>query len=325
MGGADFHVEGADDSSRAAAHAHSTAIVVIFYEMEREAPRTLHSLSRSYQVGVNHHDYQVVAVDNGSPKPLSEDMVATHGDNFRLLRIDDALPSPVCAMNEGVRQTDSEFVGLMIDGARIVSPGVLHHVESVAGMYDDPIIATLGFHLGSRAQQKSTKWNRYSAEVEDALLDEIGWPANGYRLFEISALAGSSSDGWYGPISESNCLFMSRTSFDRLGGYDERFVSAGGGLANLDLYRRACELPGTTLVMLLGEGSFHQVHGGVTTEVSNRLRRRRRARRFDEEYASIRGYDFQRPTVPPVYLGEVPPEAMKFAKSSAFADGFLRS
>ena len=314
MDGADVEIDGVEGAGEPAMPTHSTSIVVMFYDMEREAPRTLHSLSRSYQIGADDQNYEVIAVDNGSPKPLSAVMVVSHGDNFRLLRIDDALPSPVSAMNEAVRQSDSELVGLMIDGARIVSPGVLQHVNTVAGMYDDPIVATLGFHLGPRPQQKSTKWNRYAVAAEDVLLDEIGWPADGYRLFEISALAGSSSDGWYGAISESNCLFMRRATFERLGGYDERFTSAGGGLANLDLYRRACERSGTTLVMLLGEGSFHQVHGGITTEASNRLVRRRRARQFDNEYAAICGYKFERPTIQPIYVGEVPPEALKFVK-----------
>ena len=46
---------------------------------------------------------------------------------------------------------------------------------------------------------------------------------------------------------------------------DERFALPGGGLANHDLYRRACALDGVELVVLLGEATFHQYHGGAAT------------------------------------------------------------
>ena len=39
----------------------------------------------------------------------------------------------------------------------------------------------------------------------------------------------------------------------------------GGGYANLDLFERLAVTPGVTLATILGEGSFHQVHGGTTT------------------------------------------------------------
>ena len=41
-------------------------VVVVFYNMRREAARTLHSLSRSYQRHVQDLDYEVLVIDNGS-------------------------------------------------------------------------------------------------------------------------------------------------------------------------------------------------------------------------------------------------------------------
>ena len=35
-----------------------------------------------------------------------------------------------------------------------------------------------------------------------------------------------------------------------------------GGFLNMDTYIRACEMPDSELVMLLGERTFHQLHGG---------------------------------------------------------------
>ena len=66
----------------------SLSVVVVFYDMRREAPRTLHSLSRGYQRGVDDLDYEVLALDNGSSAPLDEDMVRSHGPEFSYHRLD---------------------------------------------------------------------------------------------------------------------------------------------------------------------------------------------------------------------------------------------
>ena len=41
-------------------------VVVVFYNMRREAARTLRSLSRAYQLGLEDVGYEVIAVENGS-------------------------------------------------------------------------------------------------------------------------------------------------------------------------------------------------------------------------------------------------------------------
>ena len=50
----------------------SLSVVVVAYDMARELPRTLRSLSTPYQRDLESADYEVVVVDNGSPEPLSE-------------------------------------------------------------------------------------------------------------------------------------------------------------------------------------------------------------------------------------------------------------
>ena len=64
---------------------------------------------------------------------------------------------------------------------------------------------------------------------------------------------------------ESNCIFVKKETYHRLGGYDEQFDLPGGGFANIDFFKRAAELAETQLVCLLGKDSFHQIHGGTTT------------------------------------------------------------
>ena len=50
-----------------------------------------------------------------------------------------------------------------------------------------------------------------------------------------------------------------------MNGVDQRFDAPGGGFANNDIIIRACELPDSRFVILLGEGTFHQLHGGIAT------------------------------------------------------------
>ena len=47
--------------------AKDLTVVVVVYDMAREAERTLHSLSRTYQRGIDDLDYEVIVVENGSP------------------------------------------------------------------------------------------------------------------------------------------------------------------------------------------------------------------------------------------------------------------
>ena len=48
----------------------------------------------------------------------------------------------------------------------------------------------------------------YDQAAEDELLAGIDWEDDGYRLFDVSTLAGSSARGWFGPMGESSGLFM---------------------------------------------------------------------------------------------------------------------
>ena len=44
----------------------AVSVVVVVYNMAREAPRTLYSLSAAYQRDISAEDYEVIVVDNGS-------------------------------------------------------------------------------------------------------------------------------------------------------------------------------------------------------------------------------------------------------------------
>src|SRR4029079_18080401 len=71
------------------------SVVIVFYNMRREAARSLHALSRVYQQGVTGLDYEVIVVENGSDpeQRLGEEFVRGFGPEFRYVDIgDDATP-----------------------------------------------------------------------------------------------------------------------------------------------------------------------------------------------------------------------------------------
>ena len=279
------------------------SVVVVAYDMARELPRTMRSLSPAMQRDIEPDDYEIIVVDNGSPRPLDADALAQWGGHVRLHRIADAPPSPVRAINEGLAMARGDLVGVCIDGARMASPRLLATALEAARLHPRPVIGTLAFHLGPDVQRRSVAAG-YCQAVEDRLLEEAGWQEDGYRLFGISVFAGSSAGGWFQMPAETNALFLTRQHWQALGGYDPGFVAPGGGLANLDIWVRACGDPAAQVVLLLGEGTFHQVHGGLTTNAAVS-----RWPEFHAEYVALRGHDYLRPQRQPLLVGRLHPAA----------------
>jgi len=260
------------------------SIVIICYEMARVIPRTLLSLSPDYQRDCPAGRCEIILIDNGSRSPPREDQFASLGLNLVYHKLPKTLDTPVEAVNFGLRQASAPLIGVWIDGARLASPGLVDSCARAAALHPRPVVATYNYHLGP-AFQSVSMIRGYDASEEDRLLDSIGWPNDGSRLFEIAVPSWRSGVG--GPMLESNALFMPRTLWDELGGYDARFTSRGGGLANPDVFIRACELPGTQLIRIEGEATFHQIHGGTTSNAPDDGLHVLKA--ISREYFQIRG------------------------------------
>ncbi|CAA0097075.1 Uncharacterised protein [Halioglobus japonicus] len=287
------------------------SVILIAYNMAREIPRTLQGLARNYQHEAESLDYEVLLVDNGSPVPLDPVSWAHLDVPVRLIRLENASHSPARAINVGLEAAVGEIVCLMIDGAHILTPGVFRMALASYAAFESPVVATRYFWLGPDTQNDSITQG-YSKSVEDQLLKDINWPQDGYRLYEIGTplRAGAENINWLNRMFESNCLFMKRSLFKDQGGADERFSSPGGGLINSDIFKRAADVSGVTPVQLIGEGSFHQLHGGTTTNVSAEERNARVAQ-FRQEYAEIRGHDKIMTEKTFHFMGHLPTEASK--------------
>lgn len=278
------------------------SIVVVFYDMRRVAERTLFTLSSAYQRGVEPDQYRVIAIDNGSTHPLDPGFVESFGPNFTHRRFASGSRSPAAAVNFGVGEADTENVAVIVDGARMLSPGLVALTRHALALSDTAFVGSLAFLLDPPSGSGS--------EAEDRLLEQVDWRSNGYRLFEHARVAKSSAFGFLGGLPPELSFFaMRREEFVAIGGLDERFAEPGGGLVNHDFRERAVETGRFDFTMLLGEGSFHQEHGGVTTGGNDGAWKKR----FAAEYLSLKGAALGKPAeVPVTYFGRMNDAAYQF-------------
>lgn len=292
------------------------SFVLIVYDMPSQAQNTVRSLLPDYQTSVEEQDYEVIVVENKSANTMSREFIDSLPGNFSYHLRNETRPTPIYAANEGIEKAKGENICVMIDGARLLTPGVVKNVLLGHTLSDRAVVTVPGYHLGHELQQKSVE-SGYGVEQEKVLMDSISWPEVGYRLFDIACFSGSCAPGFYLPHSESNCISMPREIWRSLGGFDAKFDMRGGGLVNLDLYKRACEYPGVTHIFLHGEGTFHQFHGGVTTGGEAADARQVFIDAIKAQYQTIRGQEYQSPVTNVLYLGELPDQALRFVQLSS--------
>jgi hypothetical protein len=305
-----------DRKARDCARRPVVSFVMVVYDMPVQAQNTVTSLLCDYQVGASPRDYEVIIVENESKNPMSQDFVQALPDNFHYYLRQEDRPTPIYAVEFGASKAQGENICLMIDGARLLTPGVVKNIVLGHSVDDSAVVTVPGYHIGSELQQEAVD-RGYSIEKEREMMRAIAWPEEGYRLFDIACFSGSCARGIFMRNSESNCISIPRELWTQLGGCDRRFDLRGGGLVNLDLYKRACETPGVTHIVLHGEGTFHQFHGGVTTGGEAREVRDRFIQASKDQYREIRGHDYASPRTDPIYLGALAQPVQKFIHFSS--------
>lgn len=290
------------------------SVIVIGYKMARQLANTLYTLSSSYQRGSIEDDYEVVVVENASVDNFDESILSSLGNNFRFFRRQESAPTPVPAINFAFEQCRGDIVGLIIDGARMVTPGVIQHVLLAQRVHKHAMTAVPGYQLGDKPQNESAL-EGYCEATEKKLLASVDWRSDGYELFSISSISGANPNGYLQPIMECNCLFAPMRSFERIGFADQRFDLRGGGAINLHMFRSLGLLPESKLVVLPGEGSFHQYHGGVTTSGHSEVAAEQQQHR--EQLQAIWSNNFHSLRREPLLLGTVSRQAQPYLQLSS--------
>ena len=201
---------------------------------------------------------------------------------------------------------------VLVDGAHICTPRVLSTAMQSFAIDPNAFFATVAMHLGPANQSISIN-EGYSQAMEDTLLAQCNWKEDGYQLFTIAGSFADNSGGWFGCLWESNCFALSKQRYLESGGLDARFVSPGGGLMNLDFFRRMVSDSQGEYFLALGEATFHQVHGGISTNANSRSHP---WDHFMREYIQLRGVSLHRFVRQPTLIGSLPAQARAAASFS---------
>ena len=96
------------------------------------------------------------------------------------------------------------------------------------------VVATQQWYVGP-GEQHETVLKGYDEGYEDQLFEQIEWPVDGYRLFEIGHFIGGRD--WFDGQWESNCIFVPASLLDQVGAMDHDFNAPGRRLREPGLLR----------------------------------------------------------------------------------------
>jgi hypothetical protein len=88
----------------------------------------------------------------------------------------------------------ADALAIMVDGAHGLTPGVLHYSMAAFQNYPNPVVAPRCWFTGP-GQRGDTVTGGYGPEAEDRLFEQIDWPIDGYRLFELGVFIGPGNSG----------------------------------------------------------------------------------------------------------------------------------
>ncbi|KZR65040.1 glycosyltransferase family 2 protein [Prochlorococcus sp. MIT 1306] len=235
------------------------SIIIGCYELTTQIERTIVSIHKALQ-RVPNITSEIIIADNSLKAII--DTSKSKELNF-VLREYGHLRQPIHhIINDSVKYSKGNLLCVMIDGARLCSKGVFR--KSLILFQHDPncLIHIPNFQIGPVHQMYASEVD-FGLKDEERLLIDLGWP-NVHSVDLIRASTLEEHAGLGPTIFESNCLLVSRRIWDKVGGYDERFLRMDGGFASADLLYRLSKVC-SALLILKNEGSFHQLHGGSTT------------------------------------------------------------
>jgi glycosyltransferase involved in cell wall biosynthesis len=132
--------------------APALSLIVIAFRMSGQLQRTLQTLTADYQRDVSADDYEVIVVENNSGDELSPELVRELPCNFRYYLRQESGQSPVAAINFAFEQCRGTAIGLILDGARMASPGVIRTALDALLLHKNALVVVPGYHLGEQEQ-----------------------------------------------------------------------------------------------------------------------------------------------------------------------------
>ncbi|MCB1614886.1 MAG: glycosyltransferase family 2 protein [Pseudomonadales bacterium] len=289
------------------------SVITVAYNMPRQALNTAYSLSINHQKNVDESDYEIILMENSSNNNIDPDELKKIGGNIKHMLRNEPSQSPTPAINEAFAIAESDYICFIIDAARMVTPRVIEYALMARAVSPASVFSVPSYNLGP-CEHQDQELHGYDESVEQKLLDHINWKSNGYRLFDICNISEANQKGIFHPLLESNFLASSFHNFASIGFACPDFMLPGGGGINLHMFRSIATKKTTHYLFTApGEGSFHQIHGGITTKQDPE--RVNTINHFRTQLESYWNGNFQPVSREPVLLGAVGSHAQKFLYS----------
>src|SRR5690606_15439920 len=141
------------------------SVVLIVYRMARQAMNTIYTLSPAHQREVEAGEDELIVVEHESDSDLDERDVRALGPNIDYVRRAEAGASPARAANEGLARCPASNIGLLIAGARMVTPRAIRYALDAFAITSDALVAVPGYHVGHAEHHRNLS-ERYDEEVE---------------------------------------------------------------------------------------------------------------------------------------------------------------
>lgn len=247
-------------------------IIVASHNMTPYLTNTLFSLSKYYQ---SLEDYEVIVFTNGG-KELPGNFFRKFGRNFKYFHIENSLAEkhPFYEINNLVKKSKYENIFINCDGARICSHNILEDYSKILKRNKFNICTSPGYHLGPMLQRFS-QLRGYDRFFETQILKSSRWWMYPSTIFDISVTGGSTPKTLKELPVESNSLGINKSFFLDIGGFKKGFTIPGGGQINLDLWQTICEHKDTEIFYFKNHGTFHQIHGGMSTNSKNFIKQKK--------------------------------------------------
>src|SRR5215831_331129 len=105
------------------------SFVVIGWRMPRQLGNTIHSLSPEHQKNVRAEDYEVVVIENHSTDILGAEAATALATHVSYVLREESHPGPVFALTEGLTRARAPYVGVLLDGAHLVTPRLVEFAK----------------------------------------------------------------------------------------------------------------------------------------------------------------------------------------------------
>ena len=303
------------------------SVVVVFYNMKREAARTLHSLSRAYQQqtdgprlrGPRRRERLAPRTRSSAPT-----FVESFGPEFRYIDLGDARP-PVAVLRaqRGRRPLDRPgrvphdrrrprpharaCCAAACTGSDLYAPAVV--VDPAVVRRPRPAARHHARRLRPGGRGPAVPAGRVAGERLPAVRDR--------PLHRRPRLARRR-------VGEQLPVRPPRACSSRSAALDESFTHGRAAASPTSSSTSGSPAPPRSHeATILGEGSFHQVHGGTTTNDADVVERRDKIRSYADHYAEMRGRGFRGPNKTMHFVGSMSPNSVRSRSRRHLAPAFF--